>query len=122
MRITWAELKAKTMTPASIRKARVMAEKELAEIELSELRAALDVTQVELANRLKVTQTAISRLEGRKDWHLSTLSDYVEKLGGELEVRAVFPERSVRLTHVVSRSNSGKHRRKTSSKALKPVA
>jgi predicted transcriptional regulator len=120
--MSWSEFKAKTFKPAEIKRIRAMAEKELAEIELAELRAALDVTQVELANRLKVTQTAISRLEGRKDWHLSTLSDYVEKLGGELEVRAVFPERSVRLTHVVSRSNSGKHRRKTTSKALKPVA
>ena len=99
-----------------------MAEKELAEIELAELRAALNVTQVELANRLKVTQTAISRLEGRKDWHLSTLSDYVAKLGGELEIRAVFPERSVRLTHVVAKTGAGKSRRKIPSRALKPVA
>jgi predicted transcriptional regulator len=78
------------------------------------LRAALDVTQVQLANRLKVTQTAISRLESRKNWHLSTLSEYVEKLGGHLEIRAVFPERSVRLTHVVPKTSTVKTRRKAS--------
>jgi predicted transcriptional regulator len=122
MRMSWADLKAKTMKPSAIKKARAMAEKELAAIELGELRAALDVTQVELAGRLKVTQTAISRLEGRKDWHLSTLSDYVQKLGGELEIRAVFPERSVRLTHVVPTASARKVRRRASSKSLKPVA
>jgi predicted transcriptional regulator len=114
MRMSWAEFKAKTLKPADIKKVRAMAEKELAEIELAELRAALDVTQVQLANRLKVTQTAISRLESRKNWHLSTLSEYVEKLGGHLEIRAVFPERSVRLTHVVPKTSTVKTRRKAS--------
>src|SRR5438046_582185 len=59
----------------------------------------LRVTQTELAEKLHKTQTAVSQLESRSDWHLSTLREYVKALGGEVEIRAVFPQRTIRLTH-----------------------
>ena len=59
---------------------------------LAELRQSLQVTQEELAKRLHVRQAAISRLENRADTRVSTLRDTVEALGGELEVRAKFPD------------------------------
>ncbi len=37
-------------------------------------------------------QAAISRMERRTDLLLSTLRQYIEGLGGQLELRAVFPE------------------------------
>jgi DNA-binding XRE family transcriptional regulator len=59
-------------------------------LELAELRKANGLTQVELANRLGVSQGSVSELERRDDVYLSTLREYVQALGGELEVAAVF--------------------------------
>jgi DNA-binding XRE family transcriptional regulator len=65
---------------------------------LGELRRELDLTQVIVAERLDVTQENVSQIErGEADVRLSTLSRYVEALGGRLEVRAAFPERTVAL-------------------------
>jgi transcriptional regulator with XRE-family HTH domain len=66
---------------------------------LSELRRKLDLTQAIVADRLDVTQENISHIErGEADVRLSTLSRYVEALGGHLEIRAAFPEETVALS------------------------
>lgn len=64
---------------------------------LGELREQLEVTQVEIARRLKVTQGAVSRLENRPDWQVSSIRDYVAALGGELRMVAVFEGDEVKL-------------------------
>jgi transcriptional regulator with XRE-family HTH domain len=56
---------------------------------LKELR---QMTQVRLAEVLGVNQGAISKLERRSDMYLSTLRSYIEAMGGQLEIRAVFPD------------------------------
>lgn len=58
---------------------------------LMAFREAAGLTQVELAGRLNSTQVNISRLEKRKDMHLSTLRKYVEALGGKLELYVTMP-------------------------------
>jgi transcriptional regulator with XRE-family HTH domain len=60
-------------------------------MELAELREALQVSQEELASKLKVTQAAISRLERRPNVLLESLANYVSALGGRIEVHAVLP-------------------------------
>lgn len=66
---------------------------------LGELRRKLDLTQAVVADRLDVTQENVSHIErGEADVRLSTLSRYVEALGGRLEVRATFPDETVALT------------------------
>jgi predicted transcriptional regulator len=102
MRTKWSDLKKETMSPAAQIKARKLALRDVAEIEINELREALKVTQTELAGKLKITQAAVSRLEGRKDMHLSTLRDYVHGLGGEIQILAMFADRTVKLTHAAS--------------------
>lgn len=67
-------------------------EEALAELGLYELRRSQQVSQVELARRLEVTQSAISKFENAGDVRLSTLKDYVEALGGRLELQARFPD------------------------------
>lgn len=57
---------------------------------LAHIRAGRRVSQVELAARLDRSQGNVSELERRADVYLSTLREYVEALGGELEVNAVF--------------------------------
>jgi len=65
---------------------------------LRDLRRELDLTQVEIADRLNVSQENISQIErGESDIRVSTLTRYVEALGGQLEVRAVFPDECVTL-------------------------
>jgi len=55
---------------------------------LRELRKASDLTQVELAERLQVSQNRVSRIEHGdiERAHVDTLRKYVEAIGGELHV------------------------------------
>jgi len=68
------------------------------EMALYELREALQLTQTQLAKRLRMSQAAVSRLERRSDMFLSTLQKVLEGMGGNLEILAVFPAGTVRLT------------------------
>lgn len=70
----------------------------IAAMPLDELRKARQMTQAKLAQSLGVNQGEVSKIEHRTDLYLSTLSEYVEALGGRLEIRAVFPDREVRIT------------------------
>jgi transcriptional regulator with XRE-family HTH domain len=64
---------------------------------LSELRRAMEMTQEEIAAVLGTTQANVSQMERRPDMYLSTLRQYVEALGGELEITARFPGSEPRL-------------------------
>lgn len=60
---------------------------------LRDLRQAHQLTQQRMAKKLGVKQHSISRLEQRSDMLLSTLRDYIGKMGGELVLTARFPDR-----------------------------
>ena len=60
---------------------------------LKDLRLAAQQTQVQMAAALGVRQDTISRLEKRSDMLLSTMRQYVESMGGQLELVAKFPNR-----------------------------
>jgi DNA-binding XRE family transcriptional regulator len=70
----------------------------LVSLPLEEIRKARQMTQVKLAEVLGVNQGEISKIEHRTDIYISTLADYVEALGGKLEIRAVFPDREMRIS------------------------
>jgi DNA-binding XRE family transcriptional regulator len=70
----------------------------LAAMPLEELRKARQMTQARLAETLGVNQGEVSKIEHRTDLYLSTLAGYIEALGGKLEIRAVFPDREMRIT------------------------
>jgi DNA-binding XRE family transcriptional regulator len=59
---------------------------------LAALRQAADLTQVELARRLGVTQAAISRVEQPHDLLLSTLNSYLGAIGGRASVIVTFAD------------------------------
>lgn len=94
------------MSPAAQKRSSEMANKILAEMELRELREALKITQVKLAKRLKTTQAAVSRLEKRPHMLIETLGNYVEGLGGRIEVHAVLPHRTISLTHFLRKTKA----------------
>jgi DNA-binding XRE family transcriptional regulator len=54
---------------------------------LRELRQRRGLTQVDLAERIGMSQSDLSKLERRRDLKLSTLRAYIEGLGGRLELR-----------------------------------
>ena len=63
------------------------------EMSLQRLRKAIGKTQTAVAKRLKVGQDAVSKIETRSDMHVSTLRDFINAMGGELELIAQFPDR-----------------------------
>jgi DNA-binding XRE family transcriptional regulator len=67
------------------------------ELNLGEVRRRRGLSQATIAASLDVSQPNISRIEQEDDVHLSTLARYVAALGGQLEVRAVFPEETITL-------------------------
>lgn len=85
------------MSPESRARARALAAKYRAEMPLNELREALDITQVHLAQLLKVKQAAVSKLERRTDMYVSTLQHFIRAMGGELKITANFPDGSVEI-------------------------
>jgi transcriptional regulator with XRE-family HTH domain len=91
------DLQAK-MSPESQARSEVKAERLIQEMALDELRAARALTQEHLSTILGVKQSAISKLERRADMYVSTLRHFIEAMGGQLEIRAVFPDGDVRIT------------------------
>jgi transcriptional regulator with XRE-family HTH domain len=71
-------------------------------MELAELRQALSLTQSTLAEALGVKQAEISKIENRTDIFVSTLRRFIQAMGGDLEIRAVFPDRAVKITNFSS--------------------
>lgn len=59
---------------------------------IGDVRRMRGASQAELARSLEVSRARISALEQQDDVYLSTLRQYVQALGGRLEVAAVFDE------------------------------
>ncbi len=71
----------------------------LEEMSLYQLRKARELTQTQIAGELHMGQGDVSKLEKRADMYVSTLASYLQAVGVELEIRAIFPDgRSVKIT------------------------
>ncbi len=65
---------------------------------LAELRQALGITQVELAELIGRSQSAVSQIEnGDIGLSLELLRSIVAQLGGDIEITAVFKDRRILL-------------------------
>jgi DNA-binding Xre family transcriptional regulator len=69
----------------------------VAAVQLNELRKQRGQTQAQLADLLGMTQANVSRIERSDNLYLSTLADYVDALGGHIEINAVFDDDVVSL-------------------------
>ncbi len=85
------ELRSK-MSVASQKRSREKAARIMETMALDELRAARSMTQEQLANILGIKQAAVSKMERRTDMYISTLRGIIKAMGGQLEIRAVFPD------------------------------
>ena len=76
------------------RRARIEAEADRLHTEyltLQELRKAKDLTQVQLAEVLGISQATVAKYERQSDLLLSTLGSYVKAMGGKLNLVVQFP-------------------------------
>jgi predicted XRE-type DNA-binding protein len=90
----WSEVR-KTLSPeAEERIRRKIAAKGMM---LNQIREARQLTQVKLAETLKINQGAVSTMEKRTDMYVSTLRNYIEAMGGNLKITAEFPEGTVEI-------------------------
>jgi DNA-binding transcriptional regulator YiaG len=100
------ELKAK-MSPEARARSEAMAREMLANMALDQLRAARNLTQEHLAALLGIKQASVSKMERRTDMYVGTLSRFIEAMGGQLEIRACFPDGSVRITQFSDAAKEG---------------
>lgn len=59
---------------------------------LQALRKAAGKAQADIASTLKISQPSVSKIEKQTDMYLSTLRNYVEAIGGDLELVVRFPK------------------------------
>lgn len=68
---------------------------------LRELRELAGKAQADVASALNIKQPSVSKIEKQADMYLSTLRNYVEAVGGELELIVKLPSRpALRLGHL----------------------
>ena len=94
----WKDVREKKFSPEQLQRIDDEVQQELLEMDLRMLREAVGLTQEELARRVEVTQSQLSKLERREDYRLSTLRRYVKALGGEVEIFAVIEGKKIRLS------------------------
>lgn len=58
---------------------------------LQALRKAAGKAQTDIASTLHISQPSVSKIEKQTDMYLSTLRNYVEAAGGDLELVVRFP-------------------------------
>jgi len=90
------ELQAK-MSPEARAKSMAQAQRTLELMTLHELRRARKLSQTELAEGMHISQGDVSRIEIRSGMKISTLDNFVNALGGKMEIHAIFPEKTVTL-------------------------
>jgi transcriptional regulator with XRE-family HTH domain len=72
---------------------------------VAQLRKDRDLTQKEVAELMAIRQAAVSKIENQEDILIGTLERYIRALGGELEIRAKFPDREVTLSQFTKRES-----------------
>jgi predicted transcriptional regulator len=95
---TWKALKGARLSSEARARVQARVAQAVEERTLKALRQELTLTQAQVSQAAAMTQSELSRLEGREDHLTSTLRRYVEALGGKLEISAVFGKRRVKLT------------------------
>ena len=105
---TVRELVARTGNAKTKRIASRRTQEMLAEMVLSEIRAALGKTQTQMARVAGMKQPSWAKLEGQSDMLISTLSKVIKAMGGELELTVRFPQGRVRLKQFELEAAAGK--------------
>lgn len=90
----WRDIR-ETFSPEVEEEIRALVQAQVKANALNHLREARKLTQANLANILGVNQGSVSKMEKRTDMYVSTLRSFIEAMGGQLQIRAIFPEGEV---------------------------
>jgi transcriptional regulator with XRE-family HTH domain len=90
----WKDIRRK-LSPEQEEETRRYVQAVVESVTLNQLREARKLTQASLASLLGVNQGSVSKMEKRTDMYISTLRSFIQAMGGELQIRAVFPEGEV---------------------------
>ena len=101
----WSDIR-RTHSPEVEERIRRSVQEAAGVMTLYQLREARSLTQVSLAKVLEVNQGAVSRMEKRTDMYVSTLRSYIHAMGGQLQVKAIFPEGEVEIEQFASVAES----------------
>ncbi len=83
----WSDIRAQSkLSPERLAEIDAEVAKETLAMRLRAIRKARGLTQAAVAEAAGMTQTELSRIERRGDWHLSTLRRIAKALGGELHL------------------------------------
>jgi hypothetical protein len=85
------------MSPESQTRAEQQAQELLAQLPVEELRQAHQLSHQNLVNLWQIPSTNLAKLEQHIDVYLNSLRSYLVAMGGELEIRANFPQGSVEI-------------------------
>ena len=85
------------LSPKAQMLAKEKADALLTKIRLAEIREARQLTQEELASKLNVKQSSISKMENRTGISLNNLQRMVQAMGGKLEITLKFPDQNYNL-------------------------
>ena len=105
MATKWSDLKAKMDPDRRVRMEQRTREL-IAQLPLHELRRAREMTQATMAELLETNQSEVSKIEHRTDMYVRTLRKYIEAMGGELEIRAVFGNGTVRISQFAEKKTT----------------
>lgn len=92
----FAEL-CRNMSAPSLERSEQCTQDLLPEIPLVQLRQARKLSNQALADVPQAQSSSASKLEGQTDMYISTLRNYIEAMGGTLEIVAHFPDGSVNI-------------------------
>lgn len=92
----WADIRER-MTSVQKKKSQIYREEMIQQMPLEGVREARNFTQTNLAGVLRVSQGSISKVERRTDMYISTLRSYLRAMGGDLQIRAIFPDGEVQI-------------------------
>jgi hypothetical protein len=85
------ELRAEMSTAAKVASA-AEHQRHVEEMSMIQFRKARELTHVKISQDLHLGQGDVYELERRADLYVSTLASYLQTVGANLEIRAVFPD------------------------------
>ena len=93
------------------------------EMRLRDVREAFALTQERMADRMNVGQETVSRIDAQtRDMRVSSIAKYLAALGGELELVARFPDRTVTLRDLAPIAKARRSRSPKTNKTKRAAA
>jgi DNA-binding XRE family transcriptional regulator len=92
----WRDIR-RTLSPEQEEATRQYVKSVVEAVTLNQLREARSLTQANLASVLGINQGSVSKMEKRADMYVSTLRSFIQAMGGQLQIKAVFPEGEVEI-------------------------